>query len=128
MASPGRSHRKGVTLLQLAERFPDEESAQRWFEKVHWPDGNLSCLRCGSENVCRCKHKAMPFRCRDCKKYYSAKTGTAMESSNLPLRKWLRAIYLEYAIRNYHGLAVDYYRKIGIVEYVHSKLGLRTVR
>ena len=31
-------------------------------------------------------------------------------------------------IRNYHGLAVDYYRKIGIVEYVHSKLGLRTVR
>ena len=43
----------------------------------------------------RCKHKTMPFRCRDCKKYFSVKTGTAMESSNLPLRKWVWAIYLE---------------------------------
>lgn len=37
----------------------------------------------------------MPFRCRDCKKYISFKTGTAMESSNLSLRKWVWAIYLE---------------------------------
>ena len=95
MASPGRSHREGITLLELAERFPDESSAQKWFEKVHWPDGNLCCLRCGSENVYQCKHKTMPFRCRDCKKYFSVKTGTAMEASNLPLRKWVWAIYLE---------------------------------
>ena len=95
MASPGRSYREGITLLELAERFPDEASALKWFEKVHWPDGKLCCLRCGSENVSRCKHKTMPFRCRDCKKYFSVKTGTAMESSNLPLRKWVWAIYLE---------------------------------
>ena len=94
MASPRRSHREGITLLvELAERFPNEESARNWFEKVHWPDGNLCCLRCGSDNVYR--YKTMPFRWRDCKKYLSVKTGTAMESSNLPLRKWVWAIYLE---------------------------------
>ena len=82
MASPGRSHRQGITLLELAGRLPDEASAQNWFEKVHWSDGNLCCLRCGSTNVYRCKHKTMPFRCRDCKKYFSVKTGTAMEASN----------------------------------------------
>ncbi len=47
------------------------------------------------ENVYRCKHKTIPFRCRDCKKYFSVKTGTAMEFSNIPLRKWAWAVYLE---------------------------------
>ena len=27
------------TLLQLEEKFPDERSAQKWFEIVHWPGG-----------------------------------------------------------------------------------------
>jgi hypothetical protein len=35
---------------------------------------------------------------------------------------------LSHIIRNYHGLAVDYCGKIGLAEYVHSKLGFRTVR
>ena len=34
---------------------------------------------------------------------------------------------LSHTIRNYHGLAVDYCRRIGITQYVHSKLGLRAV-
>ncbi len=68
MGAPGRSHRKGVTLMELAEWIPDEEAARKWFEAVHWPDGNLACLRCGSDNVYRCKHKTMPFRCRSCKR------------------------------------------------------------
>ncbi len=34
---------------------------------------------------------------------------------------------LSRTIRNYHGLAVDYYSKRGIAQYVHSKLGLGTV-
>ena len=38
--------------------------------------------------VYRCEHREMPFRCRDCKKYFSVKTGTALPSSNLPLKTW----------------------------------------
>ncbi len=113
MASPGRSHRKRITFLELAERFPDEASAQKWFEEIHWPDGKLCCLRCGSDNVYRCKHNTMPFRCRDCKKYFSVKTGTAMESSNLPLRKWVWAIYLENT--NLKGVSsMKLHRDIGV--------------
>ena len=36
----------------------------------------------------------MPYRCRDCKGYFSAKTGTALEASNVPMRKWAFATYL----------------------------------
>ena len=34
---------------------------------------------------------------------------------------------LNLIVRNYHGLAVDYFRKMDIGSYIHSKLGLRRV-
>ncbi len=36
----------------------------------------------------------MPYWCTDCRKYFSVKVGTPMESSKLPLRKWVVAMYL----------------------------------
>lgn len=36
----------------------------------------------------------MPYRCRSCGCHFSVKTGTALESSKLPLQKWVWAIYL----------------------------------
>ena len=95
MAGPGRPHRNGITLLQLGNMFPDEAYAHKWFESIHWPDGELFCLCCGSGNVYCCKHKEMPFRCRDRKKYFSVKTGMSLLASNLPLQNWVWAIYLE---------------------------------
>ena len=38
--------------------------------------------------------KPQPFRCVECKKYFSIRTGTVMEASNLPLRLWAIAVYL----------------------------------
>ena len=93
--APGKAHRKGVTLLQLARMFPDEESARQWFEAIFWPDGDRDCPRCGSRNNYACAHAKMPYRCRDCRKYFSVKTGTVMADSPLPLLKWLYAIYLD---------------------------------
>lgn len=67
--SPGKSHRQGISLFELAEMFPDEAAAQRWFESWHWPDGEIACMRCGSVNAYRVKtRKPMPYRCRDCRK------------------------------------------------------------
>ena len=37
----------------------------------------------------------MPYRCRDCKRYFSVKTGTVLASSQIPLQKWVWAIFLE---------------------------------
>ena len=81
--------------MQLASRIPDEAAARKWFESAHWPDDEKYCLRCGSVNIYACRHKTMPYRCRGCKKYFSVKTGTAIEQSPLPLRTWVWAIYLE---------------------------------
>ena len=36
----------------------------------------------------------MPYRCSDCRTYFSVKTDTVMQSSRIPLRKWVIALYL----------------------------------
>ena len=96
-AAPGKAHRNGIDMMTLAEMFATEDKAQQWFEAWMWPDGNLSCLKCGSsDGAYRVKSgKPMPYRCRDCRSYFSLKTGTAMEKSPLPLRVWGWAIFLE---------------------------------
>ena len=91
---PGRAHRKGITLVELLKLFPDDEAAELFFIKKRWPDG-IACHWCGSTRVqVGCKHKTMPFRCRDCRKRFSVRTGTVMQSSKLGLQVWMIAAYL----------------------------------
>lgn len=92
-SAPGKSHRKGITVMQFATMFPDEASARRWFELKFWPDGR-HCPRCKGTRTCEAKHRFMPYWCSDCRAYFSVKTNTLMESSKLPLQKWAWAIYL----------------------------------
>ena len=93
--SPGKAHRAGVTLLALLEMFPDERSAARWFEAQLW-EGERCCGHCGSTATREVPNsKPMPYWCKDCRSYFSVRTGTALESSRVPLRKWAIAIYLE---------------------------------
>lgn len=83
-----------VSLYQFFQRFPDEESARLYFETNRWGD-EAHCGHCGSTNVVECKdHKPMPYRCRDCRKHFSVRTGTVLAESRLPLHKWLMAIYM----------------------------------
>ena len=94
MAGPGRSHRTGISLIELAEMFPTEDAARQWFEHQRWPDG-VRCARCdGSEVAAVASGKPMPWRCRPCRKYFSVRIGTVMERSKITLKKWAFAIYL----------------------------------
>lgn len=84
-------------MMELTEMFPDEASARRWFEGQVWPDGEPVCPKCGSPD--RVKEtpnaKPCPYWCGECRAYFSAKTGTAIERSKVSYRKWVFAIYLE---------------------------------
>ena len=91
---PGKAHRSGISLIDLCNKFPDDETAEQWFRGLRWPDG-IDCPDCGSRRVQDdCQHKSMPFRCRDCNKKFSVKTGSVMQSSKLGCRVWAIAIYL----------------------------------
>ena len=98
--APGKYYRDGLSLIDLFAMFPDNATAERWFVAQRWPD-EVACPRCGSTNVLKAaKHKTMPYRCREkaCRAKnsgrFSARTGTALEGSNIGFQKWMIAIYL----------------------------------
>ena len=91
---PGKHYRDSVSLVELFRMFPDDQTAEAWFVKQFWPNG-IACPECGSLNVqTGTKHKSMPYRCRDCKKRFSTRTNTVMQSSKLGYQVWAIAIYL----------------------------------
>ena len=92
--APGKHYRKGVTITQLIRMFPDNATAEAWFIQQRWPNG-VHCPKCESDNIQeRATRKPQPYRCRSCRKDFSAKTGTLMQGSNLDFQKWAIAIYL----------------------------------
>ena len=91
---PGKSNRKGISLLELNNIFPTEQSATEWFEKILWPTERC-CGHCGSVKTREVPDQTpMPYWCSDCRSYFSVRTGTTLENSRLPLRKWAFAVYL----------------------------------
>ena len=94
--APGKGYRKGITIKQIMQMFPDDATAEAWFIEQRWPTG-VCCPHCGSLNVqTGCKHKTMPYRCREkvCAKRFSIKTGSVMEGSKIGYQDWGIAIFL----------------------------------
>ena len=78
MALPGRFHRKGISLVELLELYPDEKSVVNWFESVRWSEGRY-CPHCGSLEIYAVRSiKPMPYWYRDCRSYFSVRTGTVV--------------------------------------------------
>src|SRR6266403_2852116 len=78
--------------------FHSEEAAYEYVEARLWPDGPV-CPHCGatSEQVGRLRGKTNRLglcKCYACRKPFTFKIGTVFESSHVPLKVWLQAIYL----------------------------------
>lgn len=113
--APGKSYRKGLSLLQVAEMFSDENKAREWLEAKRWPDGPY-CPHCGSVNIkVGVPHKSMTHRCNDCpdKHMFSVKYDTVMQGSKLKYRVWAIGIYL--FTTNLKGVSsMKLHRELGI--------------
>ena len=95
--APGKHQREGISFIELADMFPDERAATKWFESQVWgsEQRHRCCPRCGGlETKPVPNAKPMPYWCPDCRSYFSIRTGTLIERSKVPLRKWAIAIYL----------------------------------
>ena len=94
--APGKHYRKGISFVELLDRFPTDRVAEEWFEKTRWPNG-VECPRCNSSNIYTRpeeKRRNQPYRCRSCRSDFSAKTGTLMQSSHIGYRSWVVGLYL----------------------------------
>lgn len=91
-----------LTLIEMARRFPDEDSARAYFEALRWPHGPV-CAHCGNADAARIynvtanpgkKIRAGLHKCAECLEGFTVTVGTVMEDSHLGLDKWLLAFYM----------------------------------
>lgn len=80
-----------------AAHFQDEEAAFAYVEAKLWPAGP-ACRHCGViGNAGRLNGKTSRpglWKCYACRKPFTVRMGTVFESSHVPMRIWLQAIYL----------------------------------
>ena len=93
--APGKHFREGLSVKHFFRLFPTDKAAEEWFSKERWPE-EVCCPYCGSTKVnTKTNHKSMPYRCKEtkCRKWFSVKTGTPMQSSKIGYQDWLYVLY-----------------------------------
>ena len=112
--APGKYFRKGITMMELFRMFPDNDTAEKWFESKIWKDGR-KCPACGNPDTIRARHPKMPYWCNICRKYFSVKKGTVMEQSKISYQHWAIATYL--FATNLKGVSsMKIHRDLGITQ------------
>lgn len=103
------------TLQEALQFFSDPDRALAYFAARRWPNG-VQCPTCGRRDA-RFLANQRKWQCKSVhpKRQFSAKVGTIMEDSALPLEKWMAAIWLLSSCKNgvsSHELA----RHLGITQ------------
>jgi transposase-like protein len=100
--------------------FRNEDEAIAMLERLRWPNG-AACPHCGGADPYRLTAKATTktrtqcglWKCSQCRKKFTVKVGTVLESSHIPVSKWLMAMHLISASKK--GMsALQFQRMLGI--------------
>src|SRR5476651_1228225 len=80
-----------------ARIYHDDDAARRHFEAIRWPNG-AECPHCGvvgeATELQGKSTRPGVYKCKACRKPFSATVGTLFERSKIPLCKWLLAVHL----------------------------------
>ena len=80
------------SAMDFFNRIPDEDAARKYLASGRWPNG-VTCIHCGHGEVWTINDGNL-YTCKKCRKQFTVRTGTVMEDSHIPLRKWIYAMYL----------------------------------
>lgn len=86
-----------MNLIEVMERFPDQESCIEHLERIRW-HGTPVCPMCGCVEVKRKKEDSVGrvgrYYCSACKASFKVTQGTLFHGTKIPLQKWFLAISL----------------------------------
>jgi transposase-like protein len=102
------------TLQDAIIFYNDYTNCHRFMISVRWPDGKVTCPRCGSDHVVYLE-KARVWKCygKHALAKFSLKTGTIFEDSPIGLDKWLTAVWMITSAKN--GVSsYEIHRSIGV--------------
>ncbi len=96
------------SILQIANRIPDEASAYEFLEELRWGGDPEVCPHCGSDKgsyflkpsngVSRktrtgSASQRRVWKCKACRKQFSVLTGTVFHGTKIPVRTWIFVIF-----------------------------------
>jgi transposase-like protein len=83
------------TLQEAVKYFADEDRSFEYMKSVRWPNGKVSCPRCGCENVSFISTRKL-WTCKKCKthKQFTIRVGTVLEDSAIKFDKWICAFWM----------------------------------
>lgn len=103
-----------MNLIEFIERFPTEEICRAHYKEQRESQG-IRCRKCGDE-----KHYWISvesrWRCKSCGGTQTLRSGTVMESSNLPVRDWYIAMHLLTSTKKSFS-ALELQRQLGRKRY-----------
>ena len=86
-----------MNLIEVMERFPDQESCIEHLEHIRWGDKPV-CPHCGCVEVKSKKEDGVGrigrYHCSACKASFKVTHGTVFHRTKIPLQKWFLAISL----------------------------------
>jgi transposase-like protein len=103
------------TLQDAVVYFSDPDNALDYMANKRWPDG-VECPTCGRKDVVFLKTQRK-WQCKSVhpKRQFTAKVGTVLEDSPIPLEKWLPVMWMLSNCRN--GVSsCEIARTIGITQ------------
>ena len=76
-----------LSIMEIMSLFATEADAVTWFELVRW-NGIPTCPHCDrTEQISQPNYKPFTYWCKPCRRRFTVRMGTVMESSRIPLQK-----------------------------------------
>lgn len=101
------------TILELRDRFPDEQACRQYLTSIRWP-GGFRCPECGGVDHWVTARDL--FHCHRCNRQTSVTAGTLFMDTHLPLRLWFEAMW-QVTSQKYGASALGLQRVLGLGSY-----------
>lgn len=76
-----------MTIVEIANNFPTEDDAIKYFEKKRYGKAGIICPYCNSKDISKDLNNKRRI-CRNCTKSFSVTVNTKLHDTRLPLRTW----------------------------------------
>ena len=82
-----------ISVYDFFKMLPDDEVVNDWFARIVHFKGDPYCLHCGATDKVYRSKGGRRYRCGHCRKDSNITSGTLMQGSAIPIRKWMFAVY-----------------------------------
>jgi transposase-like protein len=84
--------KNNISVFEFLKQFPNEDTCEKWISNARWPRG-IFCPFCNNHRIYRLETQKR-FKCGNCRKQFTVRTGSVLAESKVPLQKWLMTTWI----------------------------------